>query len=272
MAAPLPTIAILGASGLIGQAVAAELMRDGFPVVAIARSFTPAQKAMFADKAVECLVLNLTAEALSALFEQHAAEVIVNCIGTLQDSPQRGKAEDVHVGFVSRLTKALKLPRQPRLLVHLSVPGNERDDRTAFSTTKRQAEKAIAESGVPHVILRPGFVIAPAAYGGSALVRALAALPIELSERELQRPFATTDMADIAGTITDLGRRWSGTGTLLLQAIEIKPDRQREKCLAQRARAPDPQSQQNGICDIFGTDSSAAVVVRSRWAITYWGL
>ncbi|MBN9072930.1 MAG: SDR family oxidoreductase [Rhizobiales bacterium] len=210
MAGPLPAIAVLGASGLIGQAVATELTRQGFPVVAIARRFTPAQKAIFAEKAVECPVLDLAAEALSALFAQRAVEIVVNCIGTLQDSPQRGRAEDVHVGFASRLTQALTLAREPRLLVHLSVPGNERDDRTAFSTTKRRAEKAIAESGVPHVILRPGFVVAPAAFGGSALVRALAALPIDVSERELQRPFATTDVADIAGTIAHLGRRWDG--------------------------------------------------------------
>ncbi|MCC2098618.1 MAG: NAD(P)H-binding protein, partial [Hyphomicrobiales bacterium] len=210
MATLLPTIAVLGASGLIGQAVAAKMMREGFPVIAIARRFTPAQKAFFADKAVECPVLELTVEDLSALFAQHAVEIVVNCIGTLQDSPQRGKTEDVHLGFVSRLTKALTLSRQPRLLVHLSVPGDDRDDQTAFSATKRRAEQTIIESTIPYVILRPGFVIAPAAYGGSALVRALVALPIELSAQELQRPFATTDVADVAGTIAHLGRRWGG--------------------------------------------------------------
>jgi uncharacterized protein YbjT (DUF2867 family) len=210
MSASLPTIAVLGASGLIGQAVATELVREGFPVIAIARRFTPTQKAFFADKAVECPVLDLTAEDLSTLFARHSVEIVVNCIGTLQDSPQRGKAEDVHTGFVSRLTKALTLSHQPRLLVHLSVPGDDHDDQTAFSTTKRRAEKAITASAIPYVILRPGFVIASAAYGGSALVRALAALPIELSAQELQRPFATTDVADIAGTIAHLGQRWGG--------------------------------------------------------------
>lgn len=208
MTGQLPPIVVLGASGLIGQAVATDLVREGFPVVAIARCFTPAQKTAFAGRAVECPIMSLTAEALSALFLQHRAEIIVNCIGTLQDSPERGKARDVHTGFTSRLVEALTSAREPRLLIHLSIPGDDRDDRTAFSTTKRQAERVITDSAIPYVILRPGFVVAPAAYGGSALVRALATLPIELSEQELRRPFTATDVADIAGTIAQVGRRW----------------------------------------------------------------
>jgi len=210
MAGPLPSIAVLGASGLIGQSVAMDLMREGFPVVAIARRFTSEQKAVLADRAVECPVMSLTAEALSALFSRHETDIVVNCIGTLQDSSRRGSAEEVHAGFTARLVEALTPASGPRLLVHLSIPGDGRDDRTAFSTSKRRAERIIADSGVADVVLRPGFVVAPAAYGGSALVRALAVLPVELSEKELQRPFATTDAADIAGAIAHVGRRWQG--------------------------------------------------------------
>jgi hypothetical protein len=58
------------------------------------------------------------------------------------------------------------------------------------------------------VILRPGFVVAPSAFGGSALIRALAALPFDLPERESSRLFAATDIVDIARTIAFLARRW----------------------------------------------------------------
>ena len=152
--------------------------------------------------------MSLTAEALSGLFDAHGAEIVVNCIGTLQDSFRRGSAEDVHAGFASRLVEALAVASAPRLLVHLSIPGDDSDDRTAFSATKRRAEKIIADGAVPYVILRPGFVVAPAAYGGSALIRALAALPFELSEKESRRPFATTGAVDITGTIAHIGKRW----------------------------------------------------------------
>ena len=47
------------------------------------------------------------------------------------------------------------------LLVHLSIPGTTADDSTEFARSKRDAERAIAESGIPYAILRPGFVLAP---------------------------------------------------------------------------------------------------------------
>ena len=71
-------------------------------------------------------------------------------------------------------------------LIHISIPGAADEDRTAFSTTKREAERLIAASGIAYAILRPGFVIAPAAYGGSAMIRALAALPLELAGKGMR--------------------------------------------------------------------------------------
>lgn len=203
----LPVIGIFGASGLIGQAVATDLMRGGFPVAAIARRFTAAQQAAFSDSAVECPVAALTAHELALILSERRIDIVVNCLGVLQDSA-RGGADDIHRGFVARLIEALGAPSKPALLVHLSIPGRQEEDWTPFSRTKRQAEHLIAASPVPFVILRPGFVVAPAAYGGSAVIRALAALPLGLARREAARPFAATDVGDIARTIAVVARRW----------------------------------------------------------------
>lgn len=205
---PFPTIAVLGASGLIGEAVAMQLLQDGFRVVPIARNFTTAQMTAFADAAVERPIVGLDNQALQDFLAEIEADIVVNCIGVLQDSARRGTAQDAHSGFVARLVKAMASAEKPCLLVHLSIPGKQEDDRTAFSTTKREAERVIERGSVPFVILRPGFVVAHAAYGGSALVRALAALPFELADQEAQRPFAATDIADIAATIAVVARRW----------------------------------------------------------------
>jgi hypothetical protein len=67
----------------------------------------------------------------------------------------------------------------------------------------------IRGAGIPVAILRPGFVLAPAAYGGSALLRALAALPVDLPTAELERPFAAVAAEDIAATISLLTKTWS---------------------------------------------------------------
>lgn len=205
---PLPIIAVLGASGLIGQTVATQLMQEGFRVVPVARSFKTAQISAFADAAVTRPIVELDNEALKHFLAQMNADIVVNCIGVLQDSARRGTVQDTHAGFVARLVEAMASAEKTYLLVHLSIPGNKEDDRTAFSTTKRDAERVVESGSGAFVILRPGFVVAPAAYGGSALIRALAVLPFDLAEQEAQRPFAATDIADITATIAVVGRRW----------------------------------------------------------------
>ncbi|MGC4024254.1 MAG: NAD(P)H-binding protein [Mesorhizobium sp.] len=204
-----PTIAILGASGLIGQAVATHLIDEGFSVVAIARTFTPAQRELFGDRAKQSPIVALDDRSLSALLQENAATIVVNCIGMLQDSTLRGATEDAHSGFVKRLVTSIANSGKPSLLVHVSIPGRAEDDRTSFSTTKREAESIIAASGLPYVILRPGFVVAPAAFGGSALIRALAALPFGLPQAIASRPFAATDVDDIGRTVSAIATRWT---------------------------------------------------------------
>jgi hypothetical protein len=94
--------------------------------------------------------------------------------------------------------------------VHISIPGEVASDRTDFAITKRDAERLIASSGIPGAILRPGFVIAPAAYGGSAMVRALAALPFQLPAAESGVPFQPVMVEDISATIAFLASREGG--------------------------------------------------------------
>ncbi len=93
------------------------------------------------------------------------------------------------------------------LLIHLSIPGRAENDHTSYSHSKREGERLIENSGKPYAILRPGFVVAPSAYGGSALMRSLAALPIGLARREAEVPFAAIGSADLCATVVWLVRR-----------------------------------------------------------------
>jgi hypothetical protein len=65
----------------------------------------------------------------------------------------------------------------------------------------------IAASGIAYAILRPGFVVAPAAYGGSAILRALAAFPLQLPADEAATPFQPVAVEDVAATIAWLATR-----------------------------------------------------------------
>ncbi|WP_061023795.1 SDR family oxidoreductase [Bradyrhizobium sp. CCH5-F6] len=198
------TILVLGASGLIGRFVTDDLRGRGFRVVGVARSLSPAQAMSALD--IELPILSLDATALTRLLSDHAVDVVVNCLGVLQDGPGSNTSA-VHREFVARLLQAIGGSGRAIRLVHISIPGTAETDRTAFATTKREAERLITASGIPHAILRPGFVVAPSAYGGSAMLRALAAFPLDLPAKEMATPFQPVAIEDISATIAWLAAR-----------------------------------------------------------------
>ena len=197
-------ILVLGASGLIGRFVTDDLRARGFPVVGVARKLSASQKSSPLD--LELPVMSMEAPTLARLLGDQRIDVVVNCLGVLQD----GRGSDtsaVHYDFVARLLPAIRNSGRTIRLVHISIPGTPASDRTAFSTTKREAERLIANSGVAYTILRPGFVAALAAYGGIAMVRSLAAFPLDLPAAERAAPFQPVAMEDIAATIAWLAER-----------------------------------------------------------------
>jgi uncharacterized protein YbjT (DUF2867 family) len=198
------TILVLGASGLIGRFVTDDLRARGFRVVGVARRLSSAQTMSALD--IEQPILSLDAAALTRLLSGHAADVVVNCLGVLQDGPG-SDTNAVHRDFVARLLQAIAGSGRAIRLVHISIPGTAGEDRTAFATTKREAERLIVASGIAHAILRPGFVIAPSAYGGSAMLRALAAFPLNLPAAEMAAPFQPVAVEDISATIAWLAAR-----------------------------------------------------------------
>ena len=197
-------ILVLGASGLIGRFVTDDLRVRGFPVVGVARKLSASQKSGPLD--LELPVMSMEAPTLARLLRDHRIDVVVNCLGVLQDGPGSDTSV-VHCDFVARLLQAIRGSNRRIRLVHISIPGSPESDRTNFSTTKREAERLIANSGVAHTILRPGFVVALAAYGGSAMVRSLAAFPLDLPAAERAAPFQPVAMEDIAATIAWLAER-----------------------------------------------------------------
>jgi len=205
------TILVLGASGLIGRFVTDDLRMRGFRVVGVARSLSPAQRMSALD--IELPILSLDAAALARLLGEHAVDLVVNCLGVLQDGPGSDTGA-VHRDFVARLLAAIGGSGRAIRLVHISIPGTVEADRTAFATTKREAERLIAASGIPHAILRPGFVVAPSAYGGSAMLRALAAFPVDLPDKEMATPFQPVAVEDIAATIAWLAAREIGDASV----------------------------------------------------------
>ena len=191
-------ILVLGASGLIGRYVTDDLRTRGFEVIGVARNFAASQRSSALD--LEMPVMSMASSALARLLRDRAIAVVVNCLGVLQDGPG-SDTRDVHRDFVARLLQAIGDSGRTIRLIHISIPGAADEDRTNFSTSKREAERLIAASGIAYAILRPGFVIAPSVYGGSAMVRALAAFPFDLPAEEAATPFQPVAVEDIVATM-----------------------------------------------------------------------
>jgi uncharacterized protein YbjT (DUF2867 family) len=103
-------------------------------------------------------------------------DAVVNCAGALQDSP-RDSLQAVHLDAAAALYAAC-VSKGVRRVVHISAIGVKAGSDTAFGQTKQAAEVLLKALDLDWVILRPGLVLAPASYGGSALLRGLAGFPL----------------------------------------------------------------------------------------------
>jgi uncharacterized protein YbjT (DUF2867 family) len=165
-------ILVVGASGFIGSVVCARLAADGHEVVGVSRGMKPAgltavrHVRMDMSKAIE------PEDWFAAL---HGVDAAVNCAGVLQDSPGES-TRGVHSQGATSLFAACER-RGVRRVVHISAIGVNRAS-SGFSETKRAGDAALIASNLDWFILRPSVVIGRAAYGGSALLRGLATLPI----------------------------------------------------------------------------------------------
>ena len=166
-------ILLLGATGLIGSAAAARLKRDGHEIVGVAR--TPPTGGVAVDRWVRLDLRQATSPGDWTAYLR-GVEAVVNCAGTLQDNVRDSTAR-VHRDAPSALWRACEQAGVGRV-VQISAIGVDRGALSAFSETKREGDAALEASSLDWVILRPSVVVGPAAYGGSALFRGLAALPV----------------------------------------------------------------------------------------------
>ena len=166
-------VAVIGAYGLIGSYVSARLAADGHEVVGFGRDIAAARRRL---PALDWRPADLAADSVEDWVGRLTdVEAVINCAGALQDGV-RDNLKAVHVDGVERLLRACERA-DVRRLVHISAAGLGPEGGTAFNVTKLQSETAIAASALDWIILRPGLVFAPAAYGGTALLRGLAGFP-----------------------------------------------------------------------------------------------
>lgn len=165
-------VLVTGATGLIGSAIAHRLVADGNKVTGVTRregTARPELRWVRQD-------MRQATRAEDWLSYLRGIDAVINCTGVLQDSAS-DSTEAAHASAPAALFAACE-QTGIRRVIHLSAIGVDRETPTAFSATKAKGDQALMASGLDWVILRPSVVVGRGAYGGSALFRALASLPI----------------------------------------------------------------------------------------------
>lgn len=165
-------VLVVGASGFIGSAIAARLTSVGREVVGISRRRPPFGQQ---SRHVE---LDIASQQRPDDWLPHLAgiDAVVYCAGALQDAPG-DSLDSVHHTAAAALFAACEAAGVRRVILFSAI-GVDRETPTAFSRTKAAGERALMALDLDWVILRPSVVIGRGAYGGSALLRGLAALPV----------------------------------------------------------------------------------------------
>lgn len=168
-------VLVTGATGLIGAAVVARLLAEGHAVTGIARNVRRAERRL---PQVNWLSFDIAAATSPDAWLPVLAgiEAVVNCAGVLQDGLSES-TKGVHADGAAALFTACER-NGVRRVIHFSAIGVDRETPSQFSKTKRQGDEALMKSSLDWVILRPSVVVGRSAYGGSALFRGIAALPV----------------------------------------------------------------------------------------------
>ncbi len=167
-------VLVVGAYGLIGSAISRCLINQGYLVTGLGRNLESAKTVL---PQIEWVIRDLTdlgdENAWVAILEGFGS--VVNCAGILQQSSDDDIAS-VHHHAIKTLAGACE--RTNTRLVQISAAGAHPQASTAFMRTKAMGDASIRETGIDYWIFRPGLVLAPTAYGGSSILRMLAAFPL----------------------------------------------------------------------------------------------
>lgn len=191
-------ILVLGAGGFVGSHVAAAMARAGWSVRAGARRPDEALRRSPAYDWVRADFNDLTEPAAWAPLLE-GVNAVVNCVGVLQDGAGDSNAL-AHVSGPRALIAACEKGGVLRV-VHISAVGADDAAGTAYGRTKAETERLFAASALDWVILRPSLVVGRAVFGGTGLIRALAAFPLAIPVMGGDQRFRPVAMDDLCAAV-----------------------------------------------------------------------
>lgn len=186
-------VLLTGSTGLIGSAIAAKLLAEGYEVTGVGRRGGP-------QPGMRWINLDMRSAAQPADWLPHlrGIDAVINCIGVLQDS-SRDSTQTAHADGPAALFAACG-QAGIRRVIHFSAIGADRETPSAFSRSKALGDKVLMASNLDWVILRPSVVVGRGAYGGSALFRGLAALSVQPRAQDAG-PLQIVQLDDVVATV-----------------------------------------------------------------------
>jgi len=170
-------VLLTGADGFIGSHLVAGLLEAGHEVVACSRA--PARGAARAPQA-QWLACDFNRDVAPEDWAPRLAGVdaAINCAGVLRAS--RGQdIERIHHLAPCALFEACRRAGVRRV-IQVSALGAEPEAGTAYADSKRRGDECLKSLDLDWIVLQPSLVIAAGSYGGTSLLRALAAFPFVL--------------------------------------------------------------------------------------------
>jgi uncharacterized protein YbjT (DUF2867 family) len=190
---------VLGAYGLIGAACVAALEERGFAVTGVGRSRAAA---MQCNPRIGWIYRDIARTETSDWLGIFAdADVVVNASGALQDGA-RDRLASIHIDAMAAMIPAAEAAGVR--FVQISAAGVSAAAATPFMRTKAEADRRLMGSALEWYILRPVLVIGPQAYGGTAMLRASAAMPLIGVLIEPDAKVQTVALEDVAIAVADI--------------------------------------------------------------------
>jgi uncharacterized protein YbjT (DUF2867 family) len=108
-----------------------------------------------------------------------------------------------------------------RRVVHVSAVGAGPGGSSAFARTKGETERELSKHDLDWIILRPGLVLANGVYGGTALLRGVAGIPL-VTPVVATKPIHIVAIEDVVETVA-WALRSGAPGRLTLDLVHPQP-------------------------------------------------
>lgn len=196
-------VLLTGANGFIGRYLVARLVAAGHEVVPAVRRPEETDRLLPAPGSIR-VDLNRDTDPACWVGRLGGIDAVINAAGVLEG--RRGQSiRAIHDAAPRALFAACRASGVRRVIQISAISAGA---ATEYARTKSAADAALAASDLDWVVLRPSLVYAEGADGGTALFRALAALPwvIPLIGKgdQVFRPVHVDDLA--AAVLAILGR------------------------------------------------------------------